>query len=92
MAIQIKVSSSFLELLDYMQYAFPEQSIALEEKNELGSFIEQWEQKYRALYSNLISKTYNSYLTEEEKTYSCTCKAMCNICNSIAIALNPAQA
>lgn len=92
MAMPTKTSTSFSELLAYVQFAFPEQSSSLEEMDELNAFIEQWEQEFSLLYSKLVSKTSNGYLTEEEKTYSCTCKAMCSIYNSISNILEPAKA
>ena len=92
MAISTTTSASFSELLEYVQFAFPEQSDELKKKNELDSFIEKWEQEYRLVYARLASNVSSFYLTDEEKTYTCTCKAMCNIYNSISSILAPVRA
>ena len=92
MVISTTTSASFSELLDYMQFAFPEQSFLLEEKNELVVFIEQREQEYGILYLNLFSNISNTYFSEEEKTYLCSRTAMCEIYNTISNLLEPVLA
>jgi hypothetical protein len=86
MVSKVNHSKSYLEILDYLNLVFPQESLKIRNEQLLDTFAAKWNNIYTQEYKKLMdSEEESSYYTDAEgKKFTCENMAMLTVFNAIS--------